>query len=238
MTVLRSEGVKDVCRSLKKLLKALNLLRDVQVQINAVRGLMPTYRVLRPFLASLLQEERRLIRRGSRSMARLNIGFVEQQVAEVSTSLLALFAEPVMDDAGLAAVMGSVAAAFARTVNLKRQLNVNNPRSIHRLRVAFKKFRYITEAAELLSAGQRKAMNAYQTRMGEVQDSEVLGTSLRRFALRPVRTSALSFLPLHQYLARKRQAAIESFTERVDELHEFGKACLGERTLARKRRGE
>jgi CHAD domain-containing protein len=220
-TVLPDDRLAEARRGLKKELNALNELRDIQVQIKTVTRLLPTYRVLRPFLLALRREERRLVKRGEKMMTRLNIGLVEQRVAESTTSLLALFAEPHMENSGRAVVTGNVAAAFARAVMLRHDLNVNDPRTIHKLRVAFKKFRYMAEAARLMTPRQLKAMNAYQTRMGDVQDKDVLCRSVRSFALRPARVPAVSFLPLHQYLARERQAAIESFVKGVDELFAF-----------------
>ena len=221
MMILPDDRLADARRGLKKQLNALTELRDIQVQIKTVTRLIPSYRILRPFLLMLRQEERRLVKRGTKVIARLNVGLVEQRVAESTTSLLALFAEPVMEESGKAVVTGSVAAAFARAVVLRRNLNVNDPRTIHRLRVAFKKFRYLAEAAKLMTRGKLKAMNGYQTRMGEVQDKVVLCKSVRSFALRPARVPAVSFLPIHQYLARERQAAIENFVKGVDELYAF-----------------
>jgi hypothetical protein len=73
-----------------------------------------------------------------------------------------------------------------------------------------------------MSPKELKAMNRYQTRMGEVQDWEVLAANLRSFARRPGRASTITFLPFHQHLARERMTLIEAFVNGIDELNQFG----------------
>ena len=57
--------------------------------------------------------------------------------------------------------------------------------TIHRLRVAFKKFRYMVESLQpLLDGISRRRLDQlhdFQTRMGEIQDAEVLRQALNKF---------------------------------------------------------
>ena len=83
-------------------------------------------------------------------------------------------------------LLRSVDRAFSRTRQLRARIDPRDTRTIHRTRVAFKKFRYMVEAlAEYLPGGDRPsawpAMRHYQTMMGEIQDAEVLLRTLDKF---------------------------------------------------------
>ena len=75
-------------------------------------------------------------------------------------------------------------------------------------------------------------MNAYQTRMGDIQDIEVLISSVNEYALRREKTSDESLLPVHQELARQRSELIAAFLKSADDLYGF----WGERDVALKKR--
>lgn len=78
--------------------------------------------------------------------------------------------------------------AFARAVRCQQAMDAKAVETIHRTRVAFKKFRYMVEALQPLLAGitaeRLAAMRDYQAMMGEVRDTEVFLTRLDRFARR------------------------------------------------------
>jgi len=115
-------------------------------------------------------------------------------------------------------------AAFARAVGACNPYPRGCP-SIHRLRVAFKKFRYTVEVVQPLldqmGKTELKALNAYQTAMGEIQDAEVLLASIRSFAARRGRPTAISFLPVHQALTSLRMARVEAFMKSAHHLMSF-----------------
>jgi len=66
---------------------------------------------------------------------------------------------------------------------------------IHRIRIAFKKFRYMVEALSGIMPGisdrQVRAMQAYQKSMGKIQDVEVLLARLEKFVKREDVTEGL-----------------------------------------------
>jgi CHAD domain-containing protein len=145
-----------------------------------------------------------------------------------------------MDSAGLTAVTGAVGAAFARAVDLRRSVKPTDTETIHKLRVAFKKFRYTVEALQPILVGvtdaQFKAMNAYQVRMGNIQDVEVLSASVERHAMHRTRVPYgarrrnasrrgrnAAFVPVLQELSRRRAGLIEQFLGSADELFDFWK---------------
>jgi CHAD domain-containing protein len=223
--VLPGGPPRKMRRELKKHLKAFSALRDVHVQLLAVRSMLRAYPVLRPFHASLIAQERKLVRNAAAEIARVKTTMMQEIVVEWQSTLLAFFQEEAVQRAGRAVLLGSAGATFARAVGCLQSISPADARSIHRFRVAFKKFRYTVEAAQPLldhvGKTELKAMNAYQTAMGEIQDTEVLLASIRSFALRRGRPTAVSFLPVYQVLTSLRLARVEAFMKSIHTMMSF-----------------
>jgi CHAD domain-containing protein len=80
---------------------------------------------------------------------------------------------------------GAIRLAFARVAQCCRHVSADDTETIHRTRVAFKRFRYMVEALSPLlpsmSDQHRQAMRGYQSMMGDIQDIEVLLATLEKF---------------------------------------------------------
>jgi CHAD domain-containing protein len=78
--------------------------------------------------------------------------------------------------------------AFGRTRTLLERIEPEHTDTVHRTRIAFKRFRYMVEAlAEQLPSPDRRllaAMRRYQGRMGVVQDAAVLLEVFDKFVRR------------------------------------------------------
>lgn len=214
--------LRKCIRSLRMLLKALNDLRDVQVQILTVRSMRGRFPVMNTYGSELRRRQVALIRRG-----RLEIKKIPQQelgkgVAKACESLFAFFGGQGARRAATGILVGAAAAAFGKVLERRSALVPADPRSIHRMRVAFKRFRYTLELARpLLPWADRRhgrAMDAFQTRMGEIQDLEVLTANLRTFTLLRPRRAASSFLPVFQYLSMLRRDKVDAFFRSVDDI--------------------
>jgi CHAD domain-containing protein len=121
----------------------------------------------------------------------------------------------------------AVDIAFNRVVERKQAIDPTDSASIHGMRVAFKKFRYMVESLAPLLDGVRskqlKAMNAFQGSMGDIQDAEVLLTNVLSFArTRGVESEAALARALEE-LSRRRTALIETFLRAADTLFTFWK---------------
>lgn len=223
--VLPGGRLRRMRRELKKHLKAFSDLRDVHVQLLAVRAMLRAYPSVRRFHASLMTLERRLVRNAAAEIARVKIKVMQDVVVEWESMLLAFFQEEAVQRAGGAVLLGTAGATFARAVGCLQSISPADARSIHRFRVAFKKFRYTIEAIQPLldqvGKTEMKAMNAYQTAMGEIQDVEVLLASIRSFALRRGQPAAISFLPVYQHLTTLRSARVEAFMKTAHHLLSF-----------------
>ena len=105
-----------------------------------------------------------------------------------------------------------------------RYRSISTARSIHRTRIAFKRFRYMVEAlSPLLPAvtdQHRHAMRGYQSMMGDIQDVEVMLATLDKFLRRKkIKTAAAG--RLRNELLRRRQWLIQVYLNAAGRLRQF-----------------
>ena len=225
MLVHTDRRLKETRRVLKKNLSLFGPLRDVQVQILAVTGLLPRYPQLETFLTVLLLREKIVLRRIAKHLAQNAPRMEARSFTTLKKDLREKFSGKKMQEAMMEALKGWVALTFAKAADLLASVDASNTETIHCLRLSFKKFRYNIEMFHPLlgglSEGQPKAMDSYQVRMGEIQDIEVLMASIDRFVLQRRRARPAVFLPVRKELALKRKVLIDTFMESREELLTF-----------------
>lgn len=225
MTVTEDEGLKKVRQTLRKRFKMLGALRDLQVQRKRLEAMRPDYPELEAFLAVLLLREKRLLKRIDVQLRKVRVGPMGVRIGQSMGGLGTLLKNPSVERAARSAVVGAVAASFARAVDLRCRVDPGRTATIHRLRLAFKKFRYQVEALQPLLIGMSerrlKAMNTYQVKMGNIQDNEVLSAWLNTYALRRRKPSRENLLRVHQELSRQHEELVALFMQSVDDLYTF-----------------
>lgn len=220
--LLPREVIEMLEIELRSTLKALSRLRDTHVQIDALGQMLERDPQLQTFLEWLQRKEGRLSKRLERHLGQTRTG----KATRLVTRLICSLHEPEQPDAAprevKAVLVRATGGAFQSVVTRCRQVNAANIPAIHRTRVAFKKFRYMIEAlAEVLPGipeSQLRAMQNYQTRMGKIQDAEVLLARADKFAKR---AEANQLEPLRRRLLQRRTRLVRDFVSRADELFEF-----------------
>jgi CHAD domain-containing protein len=211
-------------RMLKRQLKSLGDLRDTHVQWIFLEQRVARFPELAQLLNGLESSERALIQAASRQINRFKIGKLEKWTRRVLRDLKVL-----SDDARTQARMETVTLcraeeAFAATVLRRRLIDSSDLRTIHRTRVAFKKFRYMVEALPPASTGLSKRdlrhLAQYQRRMGRIQDLEVIEAGVRDLVKRDA-DMASQLTPFFAYLRRYRNRALRAFLKSADQLLEF-----------------
>ena len=225
LTIIPSDRLRRARRSLKKLLQSLGDLRDIQVQVRAVEKLLPSYSALLGFFSVLVLREQRLVKRVAGHVKKGSDGALKRSIGDAAEKLKLLGRNPALRMATHSAILGAIRSAFAKAKARRHEVTPEDTATIHKLRVSFKKFRYMVEAVHpclaAVTGNQLRAMNAYQTRMGDIQDVEVLIGSINEYALWRGKASEESLLPLHQELARKRNELITTFMKSADDLYGF-----------------
>ncbi len=215
--------LKRARAALKRYLDTFDDLRDTHVQLVALRKLRDEFPAAKVFCAYLRKREERFQSKTCRRVRRLKPKQLGKCVA-LCRQDIKLARRAGREPGAGAVLLEGISAAFARTQALRAQIDPAHTDTIHRSRIAFKKFRYMVEAlAGTLPAATPKLLeqlHTYQTRMGEVQDAQVLLRAFEKFrskeALEP--TAAGEF---RQALLERREQLITAYLEKADELLKF-----------------
>jgi len=223
--LIPDERVERMRRRLKRLFDACSPLRDTQVQLLALQPQVATYPELETLLTMLKVRERNLIRTIGKKARKVATAKWSRTIRWLKQALREQFSHPKMHEAAMTVVLGAAARAFATAVFFKERVVGTQPRTIHRARIAFKKFRYTMEAlAPLLpqlGKEQLKAMDTYQTRMGVIQDAEVLSALVQGFANGRGAAFRRRLAPFRAELRRQKRELIDAYLKASDELYAF-----------------
>jgi CHAD domain-containing protein len=218
-----AEGRKaeKVRGNVRECLKGLGQMRDIQVQANRTSELIPDFPQLVGFLEELRSREKRLSRAAARDLRKLKTARFEKH----TDALVERFVDHAVresDDTTHVRLAHMLGTAHEAVIRYREDIDAEVPRSIHRMRVKFKKFRYMAELAaplfDQLSATRLDAMRSLQTRMGEIQDLDTLLVSMMGFRERSGQTS---LLVAENELRRRRRGRIQEFTQMADEVRFF-----------------
>jgi len=165
-------------------LEALAPLRDDQVQRRRV-GRAEGTRGIETLLQHVRTRESRHRKRAHRALARIDRTHAEEVARRVRKGVVRRQGAPTPGERTLLLLTAVDVAATDLRSRLAR-LDVNAPRSLHKLRIALKHFRYITEIAEEVSpsvhVASQPTLRSLQRRLGQVHDDDVLLERLDRFA--------------------------------------------------------
>ena len=210
-------------KTLKQRLDAFDELRDTQVQLQLLKPLWPEFPEAKPLRKLLRRHEQRLIKqtcknvRGTRpGQLTRKLKQLEKQIRDVSAT------KPKTDDRRIAVT--TLRDCFDQVAGLRRRIRGRDPAAIHRMRVAFKRFRYMSELLQPFLPGLTNErihrMRKFQAAAGDIQDLEILLAKLDQF-VQEREVPAASLKKLRGELSRRKKLALDLFMERIDDLFEF-----------------
>jgi CHAD domain-containing protein len=127
-------------------------------------------------------------------------------------------------DVALRTALRAINQAFARVARFCRRVIPSDTGSIHRTRIAFKRFRYMIEALlpllPVVTEERRRAMRGYQSMMGDIQDAEILLAAFDRF-VESQEVDGRSARPLRAELTRRRTWLIQVYLRAARKLGLF-----------------
>ncbi len=224
LDAMRYRGSRSKLRKvIKKRLDSFDELRDTQVQLRLLRAIEPDFPQARAWAACLRRREQKLVRRLNRRVKSMKYARLNRRLKDLE--------RPFRKCAGVGSGgrSGALASAalrriFAGVAARRRKVHRDSPATIHRLRVAFKRFRYVSELLHPLvpdlTPRKLARMKTYQAAAGDIQDLEVLLARLAE-AIDDGEVDSRASEPMRNELLRRRRRAIDSFTTRIDELDEF-----------------
>jgi CHAD domain-containing protein len=221
--LVEGENFETTRRSLKKHLRRLAELRDTHVQARAIRKDLAAFPEARTLCDWLTERERRVTKRLRKKMADARIGDLKDGIAALQQRLRVRSQPRAFPGKQYITVMAAVDKAFAAVAALHAAIDPAVPETIHRTRIAFKRFRYMVELlAPVLpvTPPNMKSMQAYQTLMGDIQDVEVLLLDVDNL-LAKKKGLKNSLQPFREELERRRAACIQRFLRGKDRLLKF-----------------
>jgi CHAD domain-containing protein len=220
--------VQKARRLLKNQLDSLNDLRDTQVMLVDVYELMASFPGLNAFEEYLLRREKNLLRRARKEIREMEISELKRRIDKSKAALK----EKAGGAGWTARLLSVVDQAHARAGQAYGQIDASQSASIHRFRVAFKKFRYMVEIVHPVLKDYPeeylKQMHNYQSRMGDVQDAEVFLSTLTEFSEQKVASLSPSVLKSFE---DQRTEIVAKFMEGKEEIHLFWRAAPDQKFL-------
>ena len=204
-------------RAFKDQLDEFDDLRDTQVILAEVSETIQELPQLQKFQYHLQIVEEDLLKTLRKKLKVIDLFDVSKRIRKTRSSL-----ESETDDNLISQTFQAVDDAFLLTQQRHHWIDPALPATIHRVRIAFKTFRYMVEIIHPLVDGypieNLKRMNDYQTLMGEIQDVEIIMQTLADF---PSRANSFDHEPVRRYYERRHAEATSAFVEDMNELDAF-----------------
>jgi CHAD domain-containing protein len=172
-----------VVRRLERALGSLSPLRDLEVERQTLDGMSEREPALADIALALEERRASLANALTKKLGRFQRGETERSL-EHTASRLEL--ETDSKQAVKQLVLGGVARRYAKFDQRRRAIADADHEALHRVRIAFKKYRYAVEVAlPLLPPSAERclaAMKHFQNELGAIQDASVLLHTLHRLA--------------------------------------------------------
>jgi CHAD domain-containing protein len=218
--------VQKARKALKNQLDSLDDLRDIQVMLVDAVETIEALPQLKPFLEQLRKREKLYLRNARKQIRTSHPSELSRRIEKIH----AMLEKYSYDQAFNARLLGVVDQAFLSAVLAYNQIDASQPATIHSLRIAFKKYRYMVEIVHTISPGypesHLKRMHEYQSKMGVIQDMDVLLSTLADYA--ESEDSSFDLEPVRRYYEQRRAELIAAYLDDKSELNVFWRAAPGQ----------
>lgn len=202
----------------KNQLDSLDDLRDTQVMLIEVSKTIEDVPELMLFQKYLAKRETRLLKLTAKGIRSFKITNIRKRLDSTRKALLKMGNE----DQQQVALLQIVDDAYGTVLRRFRRIAPTQPATIHRVRVAFKKFRYMVEIIYPLipnfPESHFKAMHDYQDMMGAIQDLEVLLSTFDDFA---EKDASYDPEPVRRYYQQRYTEVVNTYLEDMHQINTF-----------------
>jgi CHAD domain-containing protein len=204
-------------RAFKEQLDEFDQLRDTQVILAELSETLQELPQLQEFHDYLQEIEKGLLKTLRKKLKVIDLFDVSKRIRRMRESLKAE-----SDSQLTLPVLQAVDDAFLATKQRQNWITPAAATTIHRVRIAFKSFRYMVEIVHPLlndfPPDNLKQLHDYQSLMGEIQDVEVI---MQALAEAPIHISTFDPEPVRRYYERCHAEAISAYLAAVDQLDTF-----------------
>ena len=209
--------LKRIIRNLKEQLDQFDELRDTQVILTDLSSMVEKLPDLQGFQNHQRLMEQELLQTLSEKVRQLDSTELAGRIRKTQDALGRQSEKNMQPE-----ILQAVDDAYLRTRRRLDQVDLAAPATIHRVRVAFKRFRYMMEIAHSVLMDfpptNLKWMNDYQTLMGNVQDAEVF---LQRLGDYFTHGSVPDPDSLRGYYERREAKSISKFAAHMNQMNLF-----------------
>ena len=209
--------LQKLIRIFKEQLDEFDDLRDTQVMLAEISEIIHELPQLQDFQKHLQFTEERLMRTLRKKIKNLETSEVTKRIRKTHEAIETETASNLKSQ-----VIQAVDDVYLITKQRHGWVDLTRSATIHRVRIAFKSFRYMVEITHPLlnvfPIENLKRMNDHQSLMGEIQDAEVFAQTLADFS----EHASLSDLePVRQYYERRHAEAISAYVKEMNQLDTF-----------------
>ncbi len=205
---------------LRKILKTqldnFDDLRDTQVMLLEIGNRLETLPELTHFKLHLQHREQRLLQQTQAFIESIDMGKTKRKLKRAYNRCKRLTAKHGDTNSAVFAIIDNV---YVTAVSRLQAIDPTELHSIHHLRIAVKKLRYLLAAtAPLLpsySEQQTEQIKEYVTLMGDIQNSSVLSQTLQIYFVSGIPET------IEQYFRQQQQELLGTFMLRKDEVLGF-----------------
>ena len=220
--VIQDPRIQKMRRILKDQLDALDDLRDIQALLADMSEIIHETPLLQPFQEYLQQKEKKNLRAARKEIKSLKIASLSKRIQKLNKTIEA-FKQANLE----LSLFSAVDEAYAIVSQRYTLINPSQPATIHRVRLAFKKFRYMIEAIypilQNLPSDYLKRIHDYQASMGDIQDMEVALQELADFS--ELAPASYDPEPARSYYRERHAVAISRYIENKGEVITFWRAA-------------
>lgn len=210
-----SPALRKMRREIKSHLDAFDALRDTQVMLLETTQRLNELPEVEPLHRFLQKREKRLLRQAQKDIENIRDGD-----AKALRAVLKTVAQKGGDP------LAPVDDAYQTVLHRLALVDPSDTATIHRVRIAFKRFRYSAEVAKPLltsmPAELLERLHDYQTLMGEIQDMEVMLRTIDQFA---ARHSDCVMEPVREYYRARHAEKVAAYLQRLNEVYSFWRSA-------------
>ena len=220
-TMLRDPRIQKMRRVLKDQLDDLDDLRNIQALLADISETIHEFPVLQPYQEYLQHKEKKLLRAARKEIKSLKIESLSKRIQKLNKTM-ATFEQTDLE----ASLFSAVDEIYAIVNRRYAMVEPSQPATIHRVRLAFKKFRYMIETLypilQNVPADYLKRMHDYQVAMGDIQDMEVALQELADFG--ELAPASYDPEPARAYYRERHASALSRYIEDKGEIITFWRA--------------
>ena len=220
--VIRDPRIQKTRRILKEQLDDLDDLRNIQALLADISETIHETPVLQPYQEYLQHKEKKLLRAARKGIKSVKIESLSKRIRKLNQTIQAI-KQADLD----MSLFSTIDEAYAIVNQRYALVDPVQPATIHRVRLAFKKFRYMIEAIypilQNTPADYLKRMHDYQVTMGDIQDMEVALQELADFG----ETAPADYVPepALAYYRERHALALSRYIENKGEIIAFWRAA-------------